>query len=103
MKRKRNIMTRAISKYKARLNIDGSRMKHGLDYEETYAPVAKWNSIRILLTLVLLHNWKIIQLDYVLAFLQAPAGKELYMVIPKGFEIQNIPKGEYALKLHKNV
>ena len=41
MKRKRDIMTRAIIKYKARLNIDGSRMKKGLHYEETYAPVAK--------------------------------------------------------------
>ena len=36
MKRKRNIMTRAVRKYKARLNIDGSRMKKGFDYEETY-------------------------------------------------------------------
>ena len=100
MKRKRDIMTRAIIKYKARLNVDGSRMKKGLHYEETYAPVAKWNSIRILLTLALLHNWKTTQLDYVLAFPQAPVEKELYMEIPKGFEGA---KGEYVLQLHRNV
>ena len=100
MKRKRDIMTRAITKYKARLNIDGSRMKKGLHYEETYAPVAKWNSIRILLTLALLHNWKTTQLDYVLAFPQAPVKKELYMEIPKGFEGAS---GDYVLQIHCNV
>ena len=100
MKRKRDIMTRAITKYKARLNIDGSRMKKGLHYEETYAPVAKWNSIRILLTLALLHNWKTTQLDYVLAFPQAPVEKELYMEISKGFEGAS---GDYALRIHRNI
>ena len=100
MKRKRDIMTRAIIKYKARLNIDGSRIKKGLHYEETYAPVAKWNSIRILLTLTWLHYWKTTQLDYVLAFPQAPVEKELYMEIPKGFEGA---KGEFVLQLYRNV
>ena len=103
MKRKRDIMTRAITKYKARLNVDGSRMKKGLHHDETYAPVAKWNSIRILLTLALLNNWHTTQLDYVLAFPQAPVEKELYMHIPKGFEIEGAKKEVYVFKLHKNV
>lgn len=47
-------------------------MKQGIDYDKTYALVAKWNSIRLILTLTLLHNWKNIQLDYVMAFPQAP-------------------------------
>jgi hypothetical protein len=45
MRRKRDVRTGAIKKYKARLNIDGSRMKEGVHYSETYAPVASWNSI----------------------------------------------------------
>ena len=56
IKIKRDIMTIAIIKYKARLKIDGSPMKKVLRYEETYVPVAKLNSIRILFTLALLHN-----------------------------------------------
>ena len=44
MKRKRDIKTRRIKKYKARLNIDGSRMRPGIHYDQTYAPVASWNS-----------------------------------------------------------
>ena len=40
MKRKRHIKTRKVYKWKARLNIDGSRMVHKRDYDQTYAPVA---------------------------------------------------------------
>ena len=46
MKRKRDILTRKIKKWKARLNIDGSKMVKGVHYEESYSPVATWNSIR---------------------------------------------------------
>ena len=45
MKRKRDIKTRRVKKYKARLNLDGSKMRKGEHYEESYSPVAKWNSI----------------------------------------------------------
>jgi hypothetical protein len=45
MRRKRDIKTRKIKKYKARLNIDGSQMTKGVHCKQTYAPVASWNSI----------------------------------------------------------
>ena len=51
MKRK-NIQTQEVKKYKARLNIDGSKMVKGIHYNEIYTPVASWNSIRIMLALV---------------------------------------------------
>ena len=57
MRRKRDIKTRQIKKYKARLNIDGSRMRQGVHYDQTYAPVASWNSIRTLLIMSALHKW----------------------------------------------
>ena len=103
MKRKRDIKTRKVKKWKARLNIDGSRMKHGVHYDQTYAPVASWKSIRLLLMLTIRNGWYSKQLDYVLAFPQAPVEKEIYMKIPKGFEINGAKSGEYVLKLHKNV
>ena len=68
MKRKRDIRTGKITKYKARLKIDGSRMVKGRDYDLTYAPVATWNAICLVLTMVLLNQWYTVQLDYVLAF-----------------------------------
>ena len=102
MKRKRHIKTREIYKWKARLNIDGSRSVYKRDYEQTYSPVVGWGIIRLLLVLILVHKWHSVQLDYVLAFTQAPADRELYMEIPKGLTIEGATKGEYVFKLLKN-
>ena len=103
MKRKRDIKTRAVKKWKARLNIDGSRIRKGIHYEQSYAPVASWNSIRLLLTMTAVHGWHTKQLDYVLAFPQAPVEKELYMRIPRGFELHGGNTKDHILKLHKNM
>ena len=53
MRRKRNIWTGIIKKYKARLNLDDSKMVKGVDFDRTYAPVATWNAICNLLVMVL--------------------------------------------------
>ena len=50
-----------------------------------------------------LHNWTTKQIDYVQAFPQAPAEKDLYLKVPAGFEVEGGKKGDYVLKLHKNV
>jgi hypothetical protein len=46
MKRKRRIATQEVYRWKARLTIDGSKQRHGIDYEETYSPVVTWPSHR---------------------------------------------------------
>ena len=56
IKRKHHIMTRKIKGWKARLNVDEYRMTKGVHYDKVYAPVASWTSIRLLLTMVFLHN-----------------------------------------------
>ena len=68
MKRKRHIMTIKIKRWKAHLNVDGSRMTKGVHYEKLYAPVASWTSIFLLPTMIVLHNWTTKQIDYVQAF-----------------------------------
>eukprot|EP00957_Ditylum_brightwellii_P159364 12130802-Ditylum_brightwellii.AAC.1 len=104
MKRKRDIKTRLIKKYKARLNIDGSRMQHGVHYDQTYAPVANWNSSRTMLIMSALNNWHTRQIDYVLAFPQAPVDQQLFMEIPKGFKMKGlVDTRDYVLELHQNV
>ena len=101
MKRKRDIRTGEVKKWKARLNIDGSRMKHGVHYDETYAPVASWHSIRLILAMAAAYKWHTVQLDYVLAYTQAPVEREIYMECPKGFEIEGITENkDYVLKLN---
>ena len=73
MKQKQGVITREVYKWKARLAFDGSRQVAGVHYDQTYAPVTSWETIRLLLTMVLKNNWKTRQLDYVLAFPQTPA------------------------------
>ena len=70
--RKQDIKTRNIKKWKVLLKIDGSRIKKSIHYKQTYALVDYWNSIQLVLKLSLVHKWKILQLDYVLEFSQAP-------------------------------
>eukprot|EP00978_Attheya_sp_CCMP212_P007898 scaffold18354_cov48-Attheya_sp.AAC.3 len=103
MKRKRDIMTCKVKKLKARLNIDASKMRQGIDYQENFVPVASRNSIQLLLMLMAVHGWHSTQLDYVLAFPQVPVEKELYMKIPRGFEIDREDSNNYVLKLHRNI
>ena len=78
-------------------------MVQGRDYDLTYAPVATWNAIRLILIMVLLRKWHTVQLDYVLAFPQAPISHELYMHIPKGMTIQEGDPKDYVLKLKRNL
>ena len=103
MRRKKDIIKRKIKSYKARLNVDGSSMVKVRDYDQTYALVASWNAIRILLSMVLAHNWKTIKLDYVQAFMQAPIERELFMDIPKSFYVDESDNRRYALRLKASV
>ncbi|KAI2507330.1 hypothetical protein MHU86_7050 [Fragilaria crotonensis] len=99
MKRKRRIATREVYKWKARLNIDGSKQEEGVNYWETFSPVASWAAIRMVLITTLIHGWHTKQIDFVLAYTQAEVECELYMAIPKGFEVE----GDYVLMLKKNL
>ena len=103
MRRKRDVSTGEIKKYKARLNLDGSKMIKHKHYELTYAPVVKWYSIRLVLALTLVNGWYTQQIDYVLAYPQAPIEREIYMKIPRGMEIEGRNKEDYVLKLHRNI
>ena len=101
MKRKRRIATREVYKWKARLNIDGSKQEKGVNYWETFSPVASWAAIRLVLINSIMQNWETRQVDFVLAYTQADVECELYMKLPKGFEMDT--PGDYVLKLKKNL
>ena len=56
LKIKRDIKVDQIKKYKGRLNIYGSRIKQGIHYDESYAPVETWNTIRMLIIMTAVHK-----------------------------------------------
>nr|GEU84276.1 zinc finger, CCHC-type [Tanacetum cinerariifolium] len=74
-----------IDKFKARLVIQGFRKKEGIDYFDTYAPVARITTIRLLLALAAIHNLVIHQMDVKTAFLNGDLDEEVCMKQPEGF------------------
>jgi hypothetical protein len=85
--KKRKPSTGKISKYKARMNVDESKMIKGLHYEETYAPVVQFETIRFFMTMAILNDWHTRQLNFALAYTQADIERDLYMKLPPGFTL----------------
>jgi len=76
-----------IVRLKARLVARGFSQIYGIDYLDTYAPVVKLASIRILLATAAIHGLEIHQMDVVTAFLAGELEEEIYMEQPEGFEL----------------
>ena len=82
----------------------GYTQTYGVDYQETFAPVAKVNTVRILLSLVAHYNWQLLQYDVKNAFLHGDLDEEIYTSIPPGFEgnacnkVCKLKKALYGLK-----
>ncbi|KAK8701269.1 hypothetical protein V6N13_019659 [Hibiscus sabdariffa] len=71
--------------YKGRLVAKGYRQIHGIDYDETFSPVAMFKSIRILLAIAAFHDYEIWQMVVKTAFLNGKLEEDVYMTQPKGF------------------
>ena len=74
-----------IDKYKDRLVFKGYKQKEGLDYFDTYSPVTRITSIRILIVLAVVHDLKVYQMDVKTTFLNGELEEEIYNEQPKGF------------------
>jgi hypothetical protein len=74
-----------VTRNKARLVAKGYSQFEGLDFDETYAPVARLESIRILLAYATYHGFKLCQMDVKSAFLNGPIKEEVYIEQPPDF------------------
>ena len=90
-----------IAQYKARLVARGCSQKRGLDYEETFAPVAKMMSIRIILAVAASECFNVHQLDVNNAYLNGKIDIEIYMRQPPGFKDKDRP--DAVLRLSKSL
>jgi hypothetical protein len=94
----------SIERHKARLVAKGFSQVEGIDYNETFSPVEKMNSIYLVLALAASHKWEIHQIDVKSPFLHGDLQEEIYMEQPPGY-VQNdsslvscLKKSLYGLK-----
>ncbi|GJV16313.1 retrovirus-related pol polyprotein from transposon TNT 1-94 [Tanacetum coccineum] len=87
-----------VLKNKARLVAKGYRHEEGIDFEESFAPVARIEAIRIFIANATTKNMIIYQMDVKIAFLNGDLQEEVFVSQPKGFEDQDNPTHAYHLK-----
>jgi hypothetical protein len=87
-----------VVRNKARVVTQGYTQVEGLDYDETYAPVARLEAIRILLAYACAHNIKLYQMDVKSAFLNGIINELVFIEQPPGFEDDKKPNHVYKLK-----
>ena len=100
------IKTRAdgsVERYKARLVARGFTQEYGIDYEETFAPVARLTSVRTLLAVAAVRHWPLFQMDVKNAFLNGDLLEEVYMQPPPGYpdsqnQVCRLRRALYGLK-----
>ncbi|KAK8621081.1 hypothetical protein V6N13_067524 [Hibiscus sabdariffa] len=86
-----------IVRNKARLVAQGYTQEEGIDFDETYAPVARMEAIRMLLAFACHHEFKLFQMDVKSAFLNGFINEEVYVEQPPGFEDPKFPNHVFKL------
>ncbi|KAL0549183.1 hypothetical protein IC582_013664 [Cucumis melo] len=89
--------TGCVTKNKARLVAQGYTQVEGVDFDETFAPVARLEAIRLLLGISCIQKFKLYQMDVKSTFLNGYLNEEVYVAQPKGFVDSEHPKHVYKL------
>ena len=89
----------SINKYKSRLVAKGYIQRHGIDFEEVFAPVARIETVRFIIALAASRGWEIHHLDVKTAFLNGDLKEVVFVSQPEGFEVKGQEHKVY--KLHK--
>lgn len=78
----------AVERYKARIVAQGYSQCYGLDYDETFSPVVRFESIRMLIALAVQYGLKVHQMDVTAAFLNGDLAEDVYMTQPEGYAVK---------------
>jgi hypothetical protein len=101
----KHVVDGSIEKYKARFVARGFSQKEVIDYKETFDPVAKYTSIKTIISLAAKMKWKLHQMDVKTTFLNGVIEEEVYIEKPQGFDVEDrkthvcrLKKDMYGLK-----
>ena len=89
----------SVAKYKARLVAKGFQQIEGVNYFDTFSPVIKPATVRVVLSLAVMNQWIVRQVDVNNAFLNGELSEEVFMQQPEGFVDKS--KSNYVCRLHK--
>ena len=96
--------TGKVARYKVRFTAKGSTQKAGIDFDETYAPVARSKTVLTVFALAAYKNWELHQMDVLTAFLHADIGdKVVYIKMPEGYKKYDSNGKELVWKLKKSL
>ncbi len=91
----------SVEIYRARLVAQGFSQRYGVDYDETFSPVVRFESIRTVVALAVQRGLKLHQMDVISAFLNGELEDEVYMKQPEGFVVKG--KERLVCKLNKSL
>ena len=80
---------RSVEEFKARFVTRGFSHKEEVDYDEIFAPVARYTTIRSIIALATSQGWNLHRMDVKIAFLHGSLKEEVYVEQPEGFEVQD--------------
>jgi hypothetical protein len=89
----------SVDKFKARFVAKGFSHKEGIDFSKTFAPVARYSSIRVMISIAVELGWQIHQTNVKIVFLNGVIEEEIYIEQPEGFEVHS--RASHVCRLRK--
>jgi hypothetical protein len=103
MRCKRNHTNGEVVKHKARLNLHGGMQEYGVNYYDTHLPVITWLAICLMIVFAILLKQALRQIDFIMAYPQAPIKMDMYMELPQGIQTEHGNSKDHVLKLLRNI